>query len=226
MSGEALMGKEGYGIDPETLGEIADEIRGVRETGVELAVVIGGGNIYRGMRAEGQGIDRVTGDYMGMIATVMNSLALQARLEKLDVPVRVQSALVIGPVAEPYVRRTALRHLREGRIVIFAGGTGNPFFTTDTAAALRAVEIDAEVMLKATKVNGVYDRDPEKHGDAVFFPEITYMEALRRNLAVMDATAISLCMQNSLPVIVFNLRQRGNMRRVVLGEPTGTIVRG
>lgn len=226
MSGEALMGKEGYGIDPETLGEIADEIRGVRETGVELAVVIGGGNIYRGMRAEGQGIDRVTGDYMGIIATVMNSLALQARLEKLDVPVRVQSALVIGPVAEPYVRRTALRHLREGRIVIFAGGTGNPFFTTDTAAALRAVEIDAEVMLKATKVNGVYDRDPEKHGDAVFFPEITYMEALRRNLAVMDATAISLCMQNSLPVIVFNLRQRGNMRRVVLGEPTGTIVRG
>jgi len=226
LSGEALMGKEGYGIDPETLGEIADEIRGVRETGVELAVVIGGGNIYRGMRAEGQGIDRVTGDYMGMIATVMNSLALQARLEKLDVPVRVQSALVIGPVAEPYVRRTALRHLREGRIVIFAGGTGNPFFTTDTAAALRAVEIDAEVMLKATKVNGVYDRDPEKHGDAVFFPEITYMEALRRNLAVMDATAISLCMQNSLPVIVFNLRQRGNMRRVVLGEPTGTIVRG
>jgi len=226
LSGEALMGKEGYGIDPETLGEIADEIRGVRETGVELAVVIGGGNIYRGMRAEGQGIDRVTGDYMGIIATVMNSLALQARLEKLDVPVRVQSALVIGPVAEPYVRRTALRHLREGRIVIFAGGTGNPFFTTDTAAALRAVEIDAEVMLKATKVNGVYDRDPEKHGDAVFFPEITYMEALRRNLAVMDATAISLCMQNSLPVIVFNLRQRGNMRRVVLGEPTGTIVRG
>ncbi len=226
LSGEALMGAVGYGIDPKTIGDVAGEMRDVRDAGVELAVVIGGGNIYRGMRAEKQGIDRVTGDYMGMIATVMNSLAMKARLEKLGLAVSVQSALPVGNVVEPFVRRKAVRCLKEGRVVIFAGGTGNPFFTTDTAAALRAVEVGAEVMLKATKVDGVYDKDPEAHSDAVFFPEITYMEALRRNLAVMDATAISLCMENGLPIVVFNLRKKGNLKRVVRGERTGTIVRG
>jgi uridylate kinase len=226
LSGEALMGAAGYGIDPETIGDVAEEMRDLREAGVELAVVIGGGNIYRGMRAEKQGIDRVTGDYMGMIATVMNSLAMKARLENLGLAVSIQSALPVGNVVEPFVRRKAVRGLKEGRVVIFAGGTGNPFFTTDTAAALRAVEVDAEVMLKATKVDGVYDKDPEAHGDAVFFPEITYKEALRRGLAFMDATAISLCMENGLPIVVFNLRKKGNLKRVVHGERTGTIVRG
>ena len=226
LSGEALMGAAGYGIDPETIGDVAEEMRDLREAGVELAVVIGGGNIYRGMRAEKQGIDRVTGDYMGMIATVMNSLAMKARLENLGLAVSIQSALPVGNVVEPFVRRKAVRGLKEGRVVIFAGGTGNPFFTTDTAAALRAVEVDAEVMLKATKVDGVYDKDPEVHGDAVFFPEITYKEALRRGLAFMDATAISLCMENGLPIVVFNLRKKGNLKRVVHGERTGTIVRG
>ncbi len=226
LSGEALMGKEGYGIDPHTMGDVAAQVKSVRETGVSVAIVIGGGNIYRGMRAEDQGIDRATGDYMGMLATLMNCLALQDRLEKLGVQTRVQTALQVSGVAEPYIRRRAISHLEKGRIVIFAGGTGNPFFTTDTAAALRAVEIGADVILKATKVNGVYDKDPELHKDAVFFPEITYMETLRRNLRVMDATAISLCMENRLPIIVFNLREKDNMRRVVLGEPIGTIVRG
>ena len=226
LSGEALMGAAGYGIDPETIGDVAEEMRDVREAGVELAVVIGGGNICRGMRAEKQGIDRVTGDYMGMIATVMNSLAMKARLENLGLAVSIQSALPVGNVVEPFVRRKAVRGLKEGRVVIFAGGTGNPFFTTDTAAALRAVEVDAEVMLKATKVDGVYDKDPEVHGDAVFFPEITYKEALRLGLAFMDATAISLCMENGLPIVVFNLRKKGNLKRVVHGERTGTIVRG
>lgn len=226
VSGEALMGSEGYGIDPGTLGAIAAEMGEVRAAGVETAVVVGGGNIYRGIRADKQGIDRVTGDYLGMIATVMNCMALAARLEGLGIPARVQSALQIGGVVGPFAAKEAIDHLGQGRIVIFAGGTGNPFFTTDTAGALRAVEIGANVMLKATKVNGVYDKDPEAHKDAVFFPEITYAEALARNLGVMDATAISLCMQNGLPIVVFNLRQAGNMRRVVLGEKVGTIVRG
>ncbi|MGD0229134.1 MAG: UMP kinase [Syntrophorhabdales bacterium] len=226
LSGEALMGKEGYGIDPETMGEIAGQVKGVRETAVEVAIVVGGGNIYRGMRAEKQGMDRATGDYMGMIATVMNALALQDNLERLGLTVRVQTALQMAAIAEPYVRRRAIRHIEKGRVVIFAGGTGNPFFTTDTAAALRAVEIGADAILKATRVNGVYDKDPELHGDAVFFPEITYMEVLRRNLKVMDATAISLCMQNGLPIVVFNVRDPENMRKAVLGEPVGTIVRG
>ncbi len=226
LSGEALMGKEGYGIDPATMHEVAEEIRGVRETGVATAIVVGGGNIYRGMRAEQQGIDRATGDYMGMMATVMNCLALQGNLERLGLPTRVQSALEAAAVAEPYIRRKALSHLEKGRIVIFAGGTGNPFFTTDTAAALRAVEIGADVIFKATRVKGVYDKDPELHGDAVFFPEISYMEALSRNLKVMDATAISLCMENRLPIVVFNLREKGSMKRAALGESVGTIVRG
>jgi uridylate kinase len=226
LSGEALMGRQGYGIDPTTMHEVAEEIRGVRETGVAIAIVVGGGNIYRGVRAEQQGIDRATGDYMGMMATVMNCLALQGNLERLGLPTRVQSALEAAAVAEPYIRRKALSHLEKGRVVIFAGGTGNPFFTTDTAAALRAMEIGADVIFKATRVKGVYDKDPELHGDAVFFPEISYMEVLSRNLKVMDATAISLCMENSLPIVVFNLREKGSMQRAALGESVGTIVRG
>jgi len=226
LSGEALMGKEGYGIDPGTMNGIAEEIKGVKETGIDTAIVVGGGNIYRGMRAEQQGMDRATGDYIGMMATVMNSLALQENLERLGMAVRVQTALQMAAMAEPYVRRRAIRHMEEGRIVIFAGGTGNPFFTTDTAAALRAIEINADVILKATRVDGVYDRDPESHRDAVFFPEIGYMEVLSRSLRVMDATAISLCMEHRLPIIVFNLREKGNMKRAALGEPVGTIVRG
>ena len=220
------MGKEGYGIDPETMRDIAGQVKGVKETGVDIAVVIGGGNIYRGMRAEKQGIDRVTGDYMGMIATLMNALALQDNLENMGVPARVQTALHAGAIAEPYIRRRAIRHMEKGRVVLFAGGTGNPFFTTDTAAALRAVEIGAEVLLKATRVNGVYDKDPELYEDAVFFPEITYIEVLERRLSVMDATAISLCMQSCLPIIVFNLRDIRNMGRAVLGEPVGTMISG
>ncbi len=220
------MGKEGYGIDPETMRDVAGQVKSVKESGVDIAVVIGGGNIYRGMRAEKQGIDRVTGDYMGMIATLMNALALQDNLEKMGVPTRTQTALKASAIAEPYVRRRAIRHMEKGRVVLFAGGAGNPFFTTDTAAALRAVEIGAEVLLKATRVNGVYDKDPELHEDAVFFPEITYMQVLERRLSVMDATAISLCMQSGLPIVVFNLRDAQNMGKVVLGEPVGTIVRG
>jgi uridylate kinase len=220
------MGKKGYGIDPETMGEIASEVKAVKETGIDLAIVVGGGNIYRGMRAGQQGIDRATGDYMGMIATVMNALALQDNIERLGLPTRVQTAVQMAAIAEPYIARRAIRHMEKGRIVIFAGGTGNPFFTTDTAAALRAMEIGADVILKATRVNGVYDKDPEVHEDAVFFAEIGYMEVLARNLKVMDATAISLCMENKLPIIVFNLKDKHNMKRVVLGEPVGTIVRG
>jgi uridylate kinase len=226
LSGEALMGKEGYGIDTETMKAIAAQVKAVKETGIDVAIVVGGGNIYRGMRAEQQGIDRATGDYMGMIATVMNCLALQDNLERLGLPTRVQTALQMAAIAEPYIRRRAIRHMEKGRIVIFAGGTGNPFFTTDTAAALRAMEIGADVILKATRVNGIYDKDPEVHEDAVFFAEISYMEVLARNLKVMDAAAISLCMENRLPIIVFNLKDEDNMRRAVLGEPVGTIVRG
>jgi len=226
LSGEALMGSRGHGIDPVTMQEVAGEIAGVRETGAGIAIVVGGGNIYRGMRAEEQGIDRVTGDYMGMLATVMNCLALQDTLERMGLPTTVQSALEATAVAEPYVRRKALSHLGKGRIVVFAGGTGNPFFTTDTAAALRAVEIGADVIFKATRVKGVYDKDPASHEDAVFFPEISYMEVLSRNLKVMDATAISLCMENRLPIVVFNLREKGIMRRAAMGEAVGSIVRG
>jgi uridylate kinase len=226
LSGEALMGKEGYGIDPDMMKEIAEQVKSVKEAGVEVAVVIGGGNIYRGMRAERQGIDRATGDYMGMLATVMNCLALQANLERLGIPTRVQTAIQMAAVAEPYIRRKAIRHLEKGRLVVFAAGTGNPFFTTDTAAALRAVEIGADVILKGTKVDGVYDKDPEIDKDARFIPEITYMEVLERNLKVMDATAITLCKENGLPIIVFNLKDKTNMKRAVLGETVGTIVRG
>ena len=226
LSGEALMGDEGYGIDPKMMKHIAFQVKDVKDLGVTIAIVVGGGNIYRGIRAEEQGLDRATGDYMGMIATVMNAVALQDCLETLGLDTRVQTAIQMAQVAEPYIRRRAIRHLEKGRVVIFAGGTGNPYFTTDTTAALRAMEIGAEVILKATKVDGVYDKDPERFPDASFFPEITYLEVLNRNLRVMDATAISLCMENKLPIIVFNLKEQGNMKKVVVGERVGTVVRG
>lgn len=226
LSGEVLMGKEGYGIDPEVVREIASQIRDVKELGVEIAIVIGGGNIFRGLKASKQGIDRVTGDYMGMLATLMNALTIQDSLEKLGIPARVQSALQIEKMAEPFLRRKAVKHLEKGRVVIFACGTGNPFFTTDTAASLRALEIDADVLLKATRVEGVYDKDPEVYDDAVFFPEISYMDVLKGGLKVMDGTAISLCMDNNLPIVVFNIKEKDNMKKAVLGERVGTIVKG
>jgi len=226
LSGEALTGTENHGIDPETVREIVLQIKDIKELGTEIGIVIGGGNIYRGMRAEKQGIDRVTGDYMGMLATLMNALALEDALEKAGIPARVQSALQIEKIAEPNLKKKAIEELEKGKVVIFACGTGNPFFTTDTAAALRALEIEADVLLKATKVDGVYDKDPEVHGDAMFFPEISYIDVLNKGLKVMDATAISLCMDNNLPVIVTNIKKKGNMKKVVLGESVGTIVKG
>lgn len=225
LSGEALMGSEGYGIDPHTVEEMCRQIKGVRSLGVQIAIVVGGGNIYRGMKAEKQGIDRVTADYMGMVATLLNALTLQERLEKLGIPVSVLSALNIEKVAEPYGRREAMHHLGAGKVVIFACGTGNPYFTTDTAAALRAVEIGADALLKATKVDGVYDCDPEIHKDALLFPSITYIDVINKNLGVMDLTAITLCMENNLPIIVFNLKGKDNMKKVVQGKRVGTIVR-
>mgnify|MGYP001773992821 CR=1 FL=1 len=224
LSGEALMGDRGYGIDPETVDFIAREIKDSLSLGAEIAVVIGGGNIFRGMEAATKGMERATADYMGMLATVINALALQNSLEKLGIPTRVQSAIEMREVAEPYIRRRALRHLEKGRVVIFAAGTGNPFFTTDTAAALRAIEIGAEVIMKATKVDGVYSADPVKFPDAKKFDKITYMEVLKRGLNVMDSTAITLCMDNDLPIVVFNLRGKGNIKRVLAGETVGTLV--
>lgn len=226
LSGEALTGKENHGIDPETVREIVLQIKDIKELGTEIGIVIGGGNIYRGIRAEKQGIDRVTGDYMGMLATLMNALVLEDALEKAGIPARVQSALLVEKIAEPHLKRKAIENLEEGKVVIFACGTGNPFFTTDTAAALRALEIEADVLLKATKVDGVYDKDPEVHSDAMFFSEISYIDVLNKGLKVMDATAISLCMDNNLPVIVTNIKKKGNMKKVVLGESVGTIVKG
>jgi uridylate kinase len=225
LSGEALMGKNGYGIDPDTVRDISLQIRGLKETGAEIAIVVGGGNIYRGIRAEKQGIDRVTGDYMGMVSTVINAFALQDTLEKLGLPTRIQTALQMEDIAEPYIRRKAVKHLEKGRIVIFACGTGHPYFTTDTAAALRALEINADVIFKATKVDGVYDKDPEIHKNATFFHEISYREVLKKGLKVMDATAITLCMENNLPIVVFNIKGKDNMKRVAQGKHIGTIVR-
>lgn len=219
------MGQSGYGIDPATLKDVVSQIMEVRALGVEIAVVVGGGNIYRGMRAEGQGIDRVTGDYMGMLATLMNGLALENALKRAGQAARVFSALAVERVAAPFDRKEAVHLLEEGKVLIFVCGTGNPFFTTDTAAALRALEVEADILLKATKVDGVYDKDPEVFPDAMFYPEISYEEALGRGLKVMDATAFALCMDNGLPIGVFNLRGRDNLRRVVLGDPIGTIVR-
>jgi len=224
LSGEALMGEREYGMDLPTIDAIAEEVAAVRETGVELAIVVGAGNIYRGMAAAAQGMDRATADYAGMLATLLNALALQDALERAGAQTRVLSALVVSEVAEPYIRRRAIRHLEKGRTVIFAAGTGNPFFTTDTAAALRALEINAEAILMAKNgVNGVYDGDPRLDPNASFLPELTHLEAIERGLKVMDSTALSLCMDNRLPIHVFELAQ-GNIRRVVAGERVGTII--
>jgi uridylate kinase len=224
LSGEALMGRRPSGIDPEIVRGIAEQVRDIHGLGVQVAVVIGGGNIYRGLSAAGEGIDRVTGDYMGMLATVINALALQDALEKLQVHTRVLSALEIRQVAEPYIRRRAMRHLEKGRVIIIAAGTGNPYFTTDSAAALRAMEVKAEVILKATQVDGVYSADPRKDPKAVKIESISYLEVLEKGLRVMDATAISLCMDNGLPILVFDLGTRGNIRRAVMGEKIGSLV--
>ncbi len=224
LSGEALQGEIGYGVDPKVAGRIASEIEEVHDLGVEVACVVGAGNIFRGLQAARAGMDRATADYIGMLATIINSLVLQDALEKRGVHTRVQSAIEIHELAEPYIRRRAIRHLEKRRVVVFAGGTGNPYFTTDTAAALRAIEIGADSILKATKVEGVYDRDPEKDRRAKKFDRLSYLEVLKRRLQVMDATAISLCMDNRLPIVVFNLMRRGNIRRVILGERIGTRV--
>ena len=226
LSGEALMGDLEYGTDPERVQAIAAEVAAVHARGVEVAIVVGGGNIYRGLAAAARGMDRATGDYMGMLATVLNALALQDALEKMEVATRVQSAITISEVAEPYIRRKAIRHLEKRRIVIFAAGTGNPFFTTDTAAALRAAELHAEVVLMAkNRVEGVYTADPAKDADAQFIPEITHKDALTRGLRVMDSTAFALCMDNNLPIVVFNMADGRNIDKIVSGERVGTLVR-
>jgi uridylate kinase len=225
LSGEALMGSLDYGADPERIAAIAEQVHRVADRGVEVAIVVGGGNIYRGLKGAAEGMDRATGDYMGMLATVLNALALQDALEKRGAHTRVQSAITISEVAEPYIRRRAMRHLEKGRIVIFAAGTGNPFFTTDTAAALRALEIHAEAILMAkNSVEGVYDDDPRVNPDANFIPNITHHEAIERRLQVMDSTALSLCMDNMLPIYVFNVDDERNIDRIVSGERVGTVV--
>ena len=226
LSGEALVGKRSFGIDAETVSLIASEIKEVVELGVQLGVVIGGGNIFRGLEADVHGIERTSADYMGMLATVINSLALQSALERQGVSTRVQSAIEMKEVAEPFIQRRAIRHLEKGRVVIFAAGTGNPYFTTDTAASLRAVEIKADVIMKATKVDGVYDKDPVKDKDAQKFDRITYTDVLTRDLKVMDATAISLCRDNRLLIVVFNMQKKGNIKRAICGQPIGTTVGG
>lgn len=226
LSGESLAGDQGYGIDPCTINTIAAEIKEVVEDGVELALVIGGGNIFRGLAASSKGMDRASADYMGMLATVINSLAMQDALEKIGVSTRVQSAIAMQEVAEPYIRRKAVRHLEKGRVVIFGAGTGNPYFTTDTAASLRAMEINAQVILKGTKVDGVYTADPKKDPAATRYNELSYIEVLQKGLQVMDATATSLCMDNNLPIIVFDLTTPGNIKKVISGEAIGTIVQG
>ncbi|QHW30036.1 UMP kinase [Paenibacillus rhizovicinus] len=225
VSGESLSGNNGYGIDSAVISSIAEQVKEVVELNVEVAIVCGGGNIWRGIAGSEKGIDRATADYMGMLATVMNSLALQDALEQIDVPTRVQTSIAMQQIAEPYIRRRAIRHLEKGRVVIFAAGTGNPFFSTDTTAALRAAEIEAEVILMAkNKVDGVYSADPFKDATAEKFETLTYMEVLNRNLGVMDSTASSLCMDNNIPLVVFSITESGNIKRVVLGEKIGTIV--
>jgi uridylate kinase len=227
VSGEALSGTEGYGIESSVISSIADQVKEVVALGVEVAIVVGGGNIWRGISGTAKGIDRATADYMGMLATLMNSLALQDALEQIDVPTRVQTSIAMQQIAEPYIRRRAIRHLEKGRVVIFAAGTGNPFFSTDTTAALRAAEIEAEVILMAkNKVDGVYSADPFKDKTAMKFEELTYLDMLNRNLGVMDSTAASLCMDNNIPLIVFAITEKGNIKRVVLGEKIGTKLRG
>ncbi len=224
ISGEALMGNQGYGINTEVLNHVAGEIADTAKLGVEVAVVVGGGNIFRGVSESARGMDRASADYVGMLATVMNAVSLQEAIEKQGVVTRVQSAIPMSQLAEPYIRRRAIRHLEKGRVVIFGAGTGNPFFTTDTAAALRAMEIGAEILLKATKVDGIYDRDPKKHKDARRFRTVTYVDALQKDLHVMDGTAFALCRDNEMGIIVFDMTTRGNIQRVVCGEPVGTTV--
>lgn len=224
LSGESLSGPNDFGVHADTIRGIAREVKSVQQLGVEVAVVVGGGNIFRGARQHGLDIDRATGDYMGMLATVLNGLAMQDALEKIGCHTRLMSAIEMHQVAEPFIRRRAARHLEKGRVVIFAGGTGNPYFSTDTAAALRAMEIKADVILKATRVDGIYDADPEKVPTAKMFQRITYMDVLRKELSVMDSTAISLCMDNKMPIVVFNMNVPGNLKRVVLGEGVGSTV--
>ena len=224
LSGEALQGDRQYGIDPKVIDGIADELKEIKDLGIEIAIVIGGGNIFRGVQAEERGMERATADYMGKLATVINGMALQDALERKGVFTRVQTAIAMAQVAEPFIRRRAVRHLEKGRVVILVGGTGNPYFTTDTTAALRAVELDCEVILKATKVDGVYSDDPKKVKNAKRFDKIKYIDVLKKGLKVMDATAISLCMDNKLPIIVFDLLKHGNIRRVVTGQNIGTTV--
>ena len=225
ISGEALQGSQSFGIDPQVINTLSREIKEVHALGVELAIVIGGGNIFRGVAASTQGMDRATADYMGMLATVLNALALQDALERIDVTTRVMSAIEMQELAEPYIKRRATRHLEKGRVVIFAAGTGNPFFTTDTAASLRAIEIQADAIFKATRVDGVYDRDPELEPNAVMFDELSYLDVLQRGLKVMDSTAISLCMDNNMGIYVFNMTVPGNIKRILQGEKIGTTVR-
>ena len=224
LSGESFQGSQGFGIDAETVHSIAREVKEVSDLGIEMAIIVGGGNIFRGARQKSLAIDRATGDYMGMLATVINGLALQDALEKQGVVTRLLSAIDMAQVAEPFIRRRAMRHLEKGRVVIFAAGTGNPYFSTDTAAALRAMEIKAHVILKATRVDGIYDADPEKVSGANMFERITYLDVIQKGLAVMDSTAISLCMDNRMPIIIFNMNRPGNIRRVVMGEKVGSTV--
>jgi len=224
LSGEALAGPQGFGINTDIIQQIAKDVHEVHKLGVEIGVVIGGGNIFRGVAASANGMDRASSDYMGMLATCINALALQDALEKQGVQTRVQSAIEMAQISEPYIRRRAVRHLEKGRLVIFAAGTGNPYFTTDTAAALRGMEINAQVLLKATNVEGTYDKDPNKHSDAVRFTTLTHRDALSKGLKVMDSTALSLCMDNKLPIITFKLLEKGNILRVVKGEPVGTLI--
>jgi len=226
LSGEALMGDRGYGIDPAVIDSLAIQIKSVVDNGHELAIVVGGGNIFRGLAASANGMDRASADYMGMLATVMNALAIQDGLERAGVATRVQSAISMRQVAEPYIRRVAERHLEKGRVVIFGGGTGNPYFTTDTTAALRACEIGAHCVMKATGVDGVYDKDPKKFDDATKFDELSYIDVLNRGLKVMDSTAVTLCMDNKLPILVFNMHKEGNILKALRGESVGTIVKG
>lgn len=227
LSGEALMGdSSGLGIDPQTVDQLSQEIAEIAHMGVEIGIIVGGGNIFRGLSASARGMDRVTADYMGMLATVINALALQDYLERSDVETRVMTAIKMEELAEPFIRRRAITHLQRGKIVIFGAGTGNPYFTTDTAAALRAIEIEADAILKGTKVNGVYDKDPIEHKDAIMFDQLQYMDVVQRHLKVMDTTAVTLCMENKLPILVFNLKTKGNLKRVILGESIGTKVIG
>jgi uridylate kinase len=224
LSGESLMGDKSFGLDPEVIEKYASEIKTIVDLGVQVAIVIGGGNIYRGMNESETGIERAHGDYMGMLATVINGMALQAMLEKLGVYTRLQSAIKMEQIAEPYIRRRAIRHLEKNRVVIFGAGTGNPYFTTDTAGSLRAIEISASIILKGTRVNGIYSADPEKFPDATLYHQISFKECIEKNLRVMDMTAFTLCMENSLPILVFDINEPGNLKRIVMGEKIGTLV--